>query len=277
VSELRAFSVAASLVLVMTACGSGGHDNAEPGAESEPRPRCTYRWRIPPAYRWQLSGWLDQLPGRDRPGAFNVYWPSEHLAKHIPGYQTQVERVNADVLSAVYVIPHTELYRHETNWPHPTMSLLFTRSGEVFEDWIVESNPTPPGGYRIWDPLMTNPIKNRPPGSTRWISRLDPRDYDGRPPQDYPRREEWFVASCLWTGAYIPDTQPHEQCTFEARAARDITNIFSLRGPNIALHEQVTAHMATMLKSWAEIPRGDPNCFENPFDGFPLQFDDIDR
>jgi hypothetical protein len=270
---MRAF-LAATLVLVVTACGAGAPDNAEPGAEPEPRPRCTYRWRIPPAHRWQLSGWLDQLPGRDRPGAFLVYWPREHLAEHIPGYQIEVVRIKADVLSRVYVIPHTEFYRHETHWLTPTMTEMFTRSGEIYGNWIVEPNPTPPGGYRIWDPLQTNPIQNRPSGSTRWISRVDPRGYDGRPPQERPRREEWLIAGCLWTGGFIPNTQPHDQCTFEARVARDISTQYSLSGPNIALHEQVTAHMAEMLKSWARKPVDDPLCFDGPFDGFPLPFDE---
>lgn len=259
--ELREFSVGILLSLVLAACNSDAQPSTDVGYDPSPESRCAYRWNIPPDHRFGLSGSLDQMLRRS-PESFNVYWPSDHLVENIAGYVAEVEGASGRFLSAVYVIPRSELYRREANWPESTYYQIFTRTGEIYQDWSVEPNPTPPGFFRIWNPDYVKK-DTRPPRGDWWVSRVDPRKYD-----KYLPMEQWFVATCSWRGGRRPETQVYEVCYFNPRIAKDIAVTFFLRGPNIALHEQVTEHIGRMLRSWVEIPRDDPACFDDPFEGY---------
>jgi len=58
-------------------------------------------------------------------------------------------------------------------------------------------------------------------------------------------------------------------CAFRPQIAQDITLSVRLSGENVGLHEEVIAQMASRLRSWVTISDDDPNCFDDPFEGFP--------
>lgn len=249
------------IAALLIALGAWHGESHRQESAAQPLTRCGYRWTIPAEHSLPLA-WLQQvMRGGEERARISPDWSGEHLAVHIPGYQAEVEGVTGDVSGSIHVIPHEQLYRYETARDGDPMADAFTRSGDMYGGWVVTENPTPPGFYRILDPERE---QRRHPRQHWIVSRVDPRSYDAAPP-----REEWYVATCRWAGGNIAGTDMFESCTFLTRLARDIHIRYHLRGPNIALHEEVLTHITRHARSWVTVPEDDPNCFDDPFESFP--------
>lgn len=242
--------VACCLIIATRGAASEGATNT---AEAH---RCGYRWTIPPQHIGLLPSLRQLLPGGGTRSSFNVHWSSGELAKNVPGYRTTVEKVDTNILISVYVNSRERPDLIDGS-PGSALHQIFTRSGEIHGEYVVEANPHPPGLYRIVHPDRKGP--------GWWVSKVDPRDHD-----TYVPVRDWLVASCSWMGGILPDTEKFVVCTFRPRIAQDIMISVNLSGGhNIKLHEEVIAHMARELRSWVTIPDDDPDCFDDPFEGFP--------
>ncbi|MCC5886465.1 MAG: hypothetical protein JJT88_08525, partial [Gammaproteobacteria bacterium] len=244
----------------VAASPAGGDQDIAPNEDL----RCGYRWIIPPQHVGEMPlaaapgamQWLSQtLRGGEVRREFNVYWSSAHLAEHIPGYRRTVGGVDANILIAVFINPRAQPDSLRDP-PGSTLRQIFSQSGEIYEHYVVDANPYPPGHYRISNPQFRD--------RRWWVSKVDPRNYD-----TYLPARDWLVAPCLWIGGYVPNTERFVSCQFLPQLARDITLSVRLSGENINLHEEVIAHMARTLRSWVTIPDDDPNCIDDPFEGFP--------